>query len=218
MESGKELPVYWEGWEVVQLKLTSQCKVQPPSSIFSRTPLDLSLTFGFRVLDEFNRGVCTTMKTAEITRTKNIPIPLLSSLQGEPIPPSLLPQTSLSYFLETFRSGGFSAINKGVNAVALRQVTNWGSRIGISRAAEEVIRDLKGMGKGEKLGVWEKVGSSAIGGVLGCWNHPIEGEYYLLLSLSETRTDDEEEGRTLSFVFGKTCSRSSRDAVPQEDY
>ncbi|GAA5886860.1 hypothetical protein JCM16303_006737 [Sporobolomyces ruberrimus] len=146
-------------------------------------------------------GVCTTMKTAEITRTKKIPIPLLSSLPGEPIPPSLLPQTSLSYFLETFRSGGFSAINKGVNAVALRQVTNWGSRIGISRAAEEVIRDLKGMGKEEKLGVWEKVGSSAIGGVLGCWNHPIEVVRVEMQSLKKTTNRAKPQHLTMLNTF-----------------
>jgi len=82
---------------------------------------------------------------------------------------------SWSYFLQTWREGGLRAVNKGVNAVALRQITNWGSRIGIARAAEELIRDAKGYGKEKKLGMGEKVSSSAIGGVLGCWNHPIEG-------------------------------------------
>lgn len=84
-------------------------------------------------------------------------------------------ECSWQFFVQTYRSGGLSAINKGVNAVALRQITNWGSRIGIARAAEEGIKDVRGYSKEHKLGLGEKVASSALGGLLGCWNHPIEG-------------------------------------------
>jgi hypothetical protein len=31
-------------------------------------------------------------------------------------------------FADLYRKGGIAGINKGVNAVALRQMTNWGSR------------------------------------------------------------------------------------------
>ena len=34
-------------------------------------------------------GVCTTMKTAEITRNKNLPVALVSPIPGEPVPPYL---------------------------------------------------------------------------------------------------------------------------------
>ena len=39
--------------------------------------------------------------------------------------------------------------------------------MGFARAAETMIRDLKGLEKGEKLGTGDKVLASAIGGTLG---------------------------------------------------
>lgn len=63
------------------------------------------------------------MKTAEITRRKS---PLVHpSLPGQP---GLPPPSTTALFLQTYRAGGWAAINKGVNAVAIRQMTNWGSR------------------------------------------------------------------------------------------
>lgn len=46
--------------------------------------------------------------------------------------------------------------------------------MGFARLAETTIRELRGLGKEDKLGQVDKVLASAIGGVLGCWNHPIE--------------------------------------------
>ncbi|GAA5824935.1 hypothetical protein JCM5353_002939 [Sporobolomyces roseus] len=138
-------------------------------------------------------GVCTTMKTAEITRTKQIPLNLASSAPGEPIPAQLRVPTPWQFFVQTYRSGGLSAINKGVNAVALRQITNWGSRIGIARAAEEGIKDLRGYSKEHKLGLGEKVASSAFGGVLGCWNHPIEVVRVEMQSLKKVESGNRPE-------------------------
>ena len=60
-------------------------------------------------------GFCTCMKTAEITRVKQ--------MQAGVKPPS-----TWAVFADIFRREGIRGINKGVNAVAIRQCTNWGSR------------------------------------------------------------------------------------------
>ncbi|GAA5902086.1 hypothetical protein JCM6882_006698 [Rhodosporidiobolus microsporus] len=60
-------------------------------------------------------GFCTCMKTAEITRSK--------MAVGGQKPPS-----TWQLFGDMYRKEGIRGINKGVNAVAIRQMTNWGSR------------------------------------------------------------------------------------------
>ncbi|KAL4926348.1 putative mitochondrial DNA replication protein [Aspergillus undulatus] len=92
---------------------------------------------------------CTCMKTAEITRT-------------------------LEMFLTIYRTEGIRGINKGVNAVAIRQITNWGSRFGFSRLAENFIRCGAGKEHTEKLSALEKILASSIGGALSAWNQPVE--------------------------------------------
>lgn len=73
-----------------------------------------------------------------------------------------------------YKKGGIRGINKGVNAVALRQMTNWGSRMGFARLAEQSLRKSRGIPEGEKLGALDRITASTIGGALGCWNQPIE--------------------------------------------
>lgn len=106
-------------------------------------------------------GFCTCMKTVEITKHK-----LAAS--------GVKPPTTFQTFMDIYRKEGIRGINKGVNAVAIRQMTNWGSRFGFSRLAEQGIRNVTGKSDGEKLGAWEKIGASAIGGGLSTWNQPIE--------------------------------------------
>ena len=65
-------------------------------------------------------------------------------------------------------------MNKGVNAVAIRQSTNWGSRIGISRVCEAKIKEFRGGDQSLPLSPLQKIVCSAIGGGLSCWNQPIE--------------------------------------------
>lgn len=84
------------------------------------------------------------------------------------------PQSTFATFMDIYRKEGIRGINKGVNAVAIRQMTNWGSRFGLSRLAEQGIRDLTGKKEGEKLGAWEKILASSLGGGLSAWNQPIE--------------------------------------------
>jgi hypothetical protein len=55
------------------------------------------------------------MKTAEITRHKQAAT-------------GVKPPSTWALFFEIFRKEGIRGVNKGVNAVAVRQCTNWGSR------------------------------------------------------------------------------------------
>ena len=106
-------------------------------------------------------GFCTCMKTVEITKHK-------VAAAG------MKPPGTLETFMDIWRREGIRGINRGVNAVAVRQVTNWGSRFGLSRVAEQGIRRATGKEEGQKLGVMEKITASALGGGLSAWNQPIE--------------------------------------------
>lgn len=117
-------------------------------------------------------GFCTFMKTVEVTRHKAVGVK----------------QSTFSVAYEVFKKEGILGLNKGVSAVALRQMTNWGSRFGISRITESI---MKGSDHDRKLTIPEKLSgktvhnvlfwfykllsvASVIGGALGCWNQPIE--------------------------------------------
>ncbi|GAB7354774.1 hypothetical protein MBLNU459_g5172t2 [Dothideomycetes sp. NU459] len=106
-------------------------------------------------------GFCTCMKTVEITKHK-------VAATG------LKPPGTMATFMDIYRKEGIAGINKGVNAVAVRQVTNWGSRFGLSRVGENLIRSATGKQEGDKLSVVEKIAASAFGGGLSAWNQPIE--------------------------------------------
>ena len=67
-------------------------------------------------------GFCTCMKTVEMTKHKAVEA-------GAKAP------GTMATFMDIYRREGIAGINKGVNAVAVRQVTNWGSRFGLSRVA-----------------------------------------------------------------------------------
>ncbi|KAL1570860.1 mitochondrial DNA replication protein YHM2 [Candida albicans P57072] len=127
-------------------------------------------------------GFCTCMKTVEITRSKQANTP------GVP------QQTSFQVFKEIYHKEGIRGINKGVNAVAIRQMTNWGSRFGFSRLAEESIRSLTGKSESQKLSAWEKIASSVIGGGLSAWNQPIE----VIRVEMQSKTNDPNRPKNLS--------------------
>lgn len=101
------------------------------------------------------------MKTVEITRHKQAAA-------------GVKPPGTFVVFADIYRREGIKGINKGVNAVAIRQMTNWGSRFGLSRLAEDSIRKFTGKKEGAALSVPEKILASAIGGGLSAWNQPIE--------------------------------------------
>ncbi|KAL7750382.1 hypothetical protein RI367_004155 [Sorochytrium milnesiophthora] len=102
-------------------------------------------------------GFCTFMKTVEVTRHK-------SAVAGA------TPST-WQVAADVWRREGIRGLNKGVSAVAVRQMTNWGSRFGISRFTEKL---MKGDDVNRKLSNSERIFSSVIGGALACWNQPIE--------------------------------------------
>ncbi|EOD49757.1 Mitochondrial substrate/solute carrier [Neofusicoccum parvum] len=106
-------------------------------------------------------GFCTCMKTVEITKHK-------VAASG------VKPPGTMETFKGIWQKEGIRGINKGVNAVAVRQVTNWGSRFGLSRVAETGIRRVTHKDHGEKLSVAEKILASTLGGGLSAWNQPIE--------------------------------------------
>lgn len=101
------------------------------------------------------------MKTVEITRHKQ-------SADGAK------PESTFKVFADIYKREGIKGINKGVNAVAVRQATNWGSRFGFARLAESSIRKIRGLRDDQKLSAGEKILSSSIGGALATWNQPIE--------------------------------------------
>lgn len=106
-------------------------------------------------------GFCTFMKTVEVTRHKEV---------------GAAPQSTYSVAREIFRKEGIRGINKGVNAVAVRQCTNWGSRFGLSRVTENLIKKNRGDGvdPNSPLTSLQRIMASAVGGGLSCWNQPIE--------------------------------------------
>lgn len=130
-------------------------------------------------------GFCTCMKTVEITKHK-------MAAQG------VKPVGTLESFMDIYRKEGIRGINRGVNAVAIRQTTNWGSRFGLSRAAEVSIRKLTGKEDGQKLSVLEKILASGLGGGLSAWNQPIE------VIRIEMQSKKDDPNRPKNLTVGKT--------------
>ncbi|CAJ0745861.1 10033_t:CDS:2 [Entrophospora sp. SA101] len=107
-------------------------------------------------------GFCTFMKTVEVTRHKA---------------PADQPVSTLKVASDIWKKEGIRGINKGVNAVALRQCTNWASRFGLTRLSETAIRKLRDgevVDYSKPLSPIQKILASALGGGLSCWNQPIE--------------------------------------------
>lgn len=131
-------------------------------------------------------GFCTCMKTVEITRHK-------AAGAGAPV------QSSWTVFKGIYGREGIKGIYRGVNAVAIRQMTNWGSRFGLSRLVEDGIRKFTGKtGKDDKLNAFEKITASAVGGGLSAWNQPIE------VIRVEMQSKKADPNRPKNLTVGKT--------------
>ena len=135
-------------------------------------------------------GFCTCMKTVEITQSK-------LAAQG------VKPPSTWVTFANIYRKEGIRGINKGVNAVAIRQTTNWGSRFGLSRLAETGIRKFRNKEEGQKLTGLEKVLASGLGGGLSAWNQPIEVIRVEMQSKSPDpkRPKNLTVGKTLKYIY-----------------
>lgn len=131
-------------------------------------------------------GFCTCMKTVEITKHK-------MAATG------VKPPGTFATFMDIYRKEGIRGINRGVNAVAIRQTTNWGSRFGLSRLAESAIRKATGKEDGKKLSAWEKILASSLGGGLSAWNQPIE------VIRVEMQSKTEDPNRPKNLTVGKTA-------------
>lgn len=141
-------------------------------------------------------GFCTCMKTVEITQHR-------LAAQG------VKPPSTFTTFMNIYRKEGIRGINKGVNAVAIRQTTNWGSRFGLSRLAETVLRNLTGKEEGQKLSALEKIAASGIGGGLSAWNQPIEVIRVEMQSKTEdpNRPKNLTVGKTLRYIYSQNGLR-----------
>ena len=126
------------------------------------------------------------MKTAEITRHKQAAA-------------GMSPPSTWAVFADIWRREGIRGINKGVNAVAIRQTTNWGSRFGLSRLTENAIRTSTGKKDGEKLSAGEKIIASGVGGGLSAWNQPIE------VIRVEMQSKKEDPNRPKKMTVGNTA-------------
>ena len=137
-------------------------------------------------------GFCTCMKTVEITQHK-------LAAKG------IKPPSTFATFADIYRREGIRGINKGVNAVAIRQTTNWGSRFGLSRLAETAIRRVTGKEDGQRLVAWEKILASGLGGGLSAWNQPIEVIRVEMQSKTEdpNRPKNLTVGKTLRYIYGQ---------------
>jgi hypothetical protein len=138
-------------------------------------------------------GFCTCMKTAEITRHKQ-------AASG------VKPPSTWAVFADIYRREGIRGINKGVNAVAVRQCTNWGSRMGFARLAESSIRKAQGKSENDKLSALEKIAASTIGGALATWNQPIEVVRVEMQSMSKATASSNRPAKltilnTLGFIY-----------------
>lgn len=138
-------------------------------------------------------GFCTCMKTAEITRHKQ-------AASG------VKPPSTWAVFADIYRREGIRGINKGVNAVAVRQCTNWGSRMGFARLAESSIRKAQGKSENDKLSALEKIAASTIGGALATWNQPIEVVRVEMQSMSKAAASSNRPAKltilnTLGFIY-----------------
>ncbi|KAK0255721.1 Mitochondrial DNA replication protein yhm2 [Friedmanniomyces endolithicus] len=137
-------------------------------------------------------GFCTCMKTVEMTKHR-------AAESGVKVP------GTIATFMDIYRREGLAGINKGVNAVAVRQVTNWGSRFGLSRVAENGIRNFTGKtDPSQKLTAPEKILASALGGGLSAWNQPIEVVRVEMQSKKEdpNRPKKMTVGNTFRYIYG----------------
>ena len=138
-------------------------------------------------------GFTTCMKTVEITRHKQAAT-------------GVKPQSTWAVFADIYRREGLAGVNKGVNAVAVRQCTNWGSRMGFARLAETGIRKIRGKKETDALGALDKIAASTVGGALATWNQPIEVVRVEMQSMAKATANSNRPAKltifnTLNYIY-----------------
>eukprot|EP01063_Lacrimia_lanifica_P020006 TRINITY_DN27390_c0_g1_i1.p1 TRINITY_DN27390_c0_g1~~TRINITY_DN27390_c0_g1_i1.p1 ORF type:complete len:313 (+),score=32.90 TRINITY_DN27390_c0_g1_i1:42-941(+) len=128
-------------------------------------------------------GVTTFMTTLEVTRAKG------SHVSG-----------TLALAREVVAKEGFAGMYRGVNALALRQATNWGSRFAITRATGDLLGRLRHRELGTVAPASERILSSAVGGALACWNNPLE-----VIRVEQQAARHVASGERLSMAAAARC-------------
>ncbi|KAJ7630803.1 mitochondrial carrier domain-containing protein [Roridomyces roridus] len=138
-------------------------------------------------------GFTTCMKTVEITRQKT------AATGAKPL-------STWALFADMYRREGLAGVNKGVNAVAVRQMTNWGSRMGFARLAETGLRKVRGLSEADPLPGTDKIIASTVGGALATWNQPIEVVRVEMQSMAKGAANANRPAKltilnTLNFIY-----------------
>ncbi|KAJ9445105.1 Citrate/oxoglutarate carrier protein [Diplonema papillatum] len=107
------------------------------------------------------QGVCIQpilrARTAEITRPRD-------------------GRSAQAYLSDLVRKEGTRCLFRGGVPILLRQATNWASRFGISKYAETRLCSAKRTSPSQScpLSLADRALCSLLGGVLSCWNHPLD--------------------------------------------
>lgn len=75
---------------------------------------------------------------------------------------------------QTWREKGMAGFYPGGSAIAARQASNWASRVGFTEAIRARIAVALHGNPKHRLSVKEEAVAGIFGGVLSCWNHPLE--------------------------------------------
>lgn len=187
------LPSFWTGlfpWAWIEaatkgaVLLFSQHEITQSAQSMGVSPIWASALGGMGggVCQAYSTmGFCTFMKTVEVTRAK---------VGG-------VGSGTMQVAGEIWRRDGIAGMYRGVNAVALRQATNWGSRFGFSRVVERVFK----RGEERQLTRGERLASSALGGGLACWNQPIEVIRVEMQSMASGKTQNRGLVDTARYIY-----------------
>ena len=129
------------------------------------------------------------------------------------------PPSTFAVCRDIYHREGIRGLNKGANAVALRQMTGWASRIGLTRVSEGGVRWATGKREEAKLSAGEKILSSCAGGALSCWNQPLEVGQAVRRVVTAGHTDRDAIAHPIgSSQAGCTTANDSGDGeVHRED-
>ena len=76
------------------------------------------------------------------------------------------------------RASGPGELWRGGGVVVARQMTNWGSRMGVSRTVEAWLCERRtrrdGGGGGCRVGKVDRACAGVFAGIFACWNHPLD--------------------------------------------